>query len=148
MTEYERIVQAVREHGERMTIQRQMVIEAVTSTGAHMTIQDISAAIRSRHNGQSLPEPTIYRILQRLKELELISQTDMAESGIVYQVIHAPRHHHLICLRCGVTQEVPDSLFDPLRRQLKADYQFQARIDHMAIYGYCAACAGHHDANG
>jgi Fur family ferric uptake transcriptional regulator len=146
VTEFEHVLRVVRQQGERITIQRQLVIEALTATGRHLTIQDISAEISQRHPGQVLPEPTIYRILQKLKEIEVISQTDMAGAGIVYQVIEPQRHHHLICLHCGSTFDVPDSLFDDLRAELKRKYQFQARIDHMAMYGCCALCATSHKA--
>lgn len=140
MNEYDRIVQQLRQQGERLTIQRQLVIQAL-AIGAHMTINDVSASIRAAQPSQPLSEPTIYRILQRLKEMEIISQTDMGESGIVYQVIGAARHHHLVCLNCGCTFDLEDQLFDDLRGALNDRYGFKARMDHMAIYGYCSDCA-------
>jgi Fe2+ or Zn2+ uptake regulation protein len=54
-----------------------------------------------------------------LKDFGLVSQTDMA----------------------GTVIDIEDSLFDGLRHQLSETYGFRARIDHMAIYGWCARCA-------
>lgn len=141
MSSYDQIVQSVRQQGERVTIQRELVIEALAATGGHLTIQDVSADIRKRHPERLLPDPTIYRILQKLKELGVISQTDIAERGTVYQVIEPHRHHHLICLNCHAITEIADTLFDDLRTELLSQYHFRARIDHMAIYGYCAVCS-------
>lgn len=140
MSEYDRIVQVLRQHGERITIQRRLVIEALLDTHAHMTVNDVNEHIQTKQDVHALAEPTIYRILQWLKELELVSQTDMAESGIVYQIIGSQRHHHLVCLNCAKTIDVTDALFDGVRQQLASEQGFNARIDHMAIYGYCSDC--------
>ncbi|MEO1286133.1 MAG: Fur family transcriptional regulator [Chloroflexota bacterium] len=139
MSELERIIAMLRQDGERLTIQRKLVLEALVATQAHMTINDVSHYIESQQS-QSIAEPTIYRILQWLKEHELVSQTDMAESGIVYQIIGQQRHHHLVCLNCDKTIDISDAIFNTLRDRLFRDHQFEARIDHMAIYGYCRDC--------
>jgi Fur family ferric uptake transcriptional regulator len=54
--------------------------------------------------------------------------------------LETPPHHHLICLSCGTLFEVDDSYFAIVRDRLKQELGFTARIDHMAIYGQCAAC--------
>ena len=126
--------------GERLTIQRRMVIEALCSRDDHLSIQDIQHYIAGTHPAQTLQDPTVYRILQWLKDAGLVSQTDMGESGIVYELIGTPPHHHLICLNCGEIIEVNDRFFIQLRQQLAAQYHFEARIEHMAIYGSCQGC--------
>ncbi len=143
MSEYERIIHTINEQGERLTIQRRLVIEVLTASGAHLTINAIRDAISALPHGEALPETTIYRILQWLKQIGVIAQTDMAQSGLVYQVIGATPHHHLICLNCGSITELEDHMLDDLRTRLLDAHQFRARIDHMAIYGYCVNCAEH-----
>lgn len=141
MDKHERIVQSLRHLGERLTLQRRFVIEVLSDTGAHLTIGDVREEIEKRHAQDSLPEPTIYRILQWLKELGFVSQTDVGENGTVYQLIDDAPHHHLICLKCNQTIDIDDDLFDNLRDKIQEQYQFDARIDHMAIYGVCKDCA-------
>ncbi len=138
------IVNWLEDQGERLTIQRRVVIEALTACGDHMTIQDIHAYL-NQTQGMALSETTIYRILEWLKRLRIVAQTDMGAAGIVYALIDNPLHHHLICLRCGRVIDIDDAYFASMRRQLKADLGFITRIDHMAIYGECEQCAGHHD---
>lgn len=145
MSEYDRIAQILRQHGERITIQRRLVIEALLDTHDHMSVNDVNQHIKTIQNVDALAEPTVYRILQWLKGLELVSQTDMAEAGIVYQMIGIQKHHHLVCLNCGKTIDVADTLFDAIREQLAHEQGFHARIDHMAIYGYCADCASENE---
>lgn len=141
MSEYNRIVDVLQQNGERLTVQRRWVIKALADTHAHMTISDVNEHIQTKQDLQALAEPTIYRILQWLKDLELVSQTDLAGSGVVYQIIGSSKHHHLICLECGSTMEIDDDLFNSIRENLVNQHGFHARIDHMAIYGYCRDCA-------
>ncbi len=132
------IVARIRARGERLTIQRRMVIEALCEHGGHLAVQDVQGHLAA--HGSPVSEATVYRILQWLKDLGLVSQTDLGHKGIVYQVIAEHPHHHLVCLNCGAIIDVEDGLFDALRATLRRDYGFEPRIDHMAIFGLCRDC--------
>src|SRR5437870_4543341 len=107
MTSVESIVNQLQQRRERITIQRRMVIEALCDGGEHLTIGDIQQY--SQDHGNCLDESTIYRILQWLKAAEVISQTDLGTRGIVYELIGATPHHHLICLSCNAVIGLDDS---------------------------------------
>jgi Fur family ferric uptake transcriptional regulator len=136
----ESLIDRLQAEGERLTIQRRMVIEAMCSIGNHATLQEIQSHIAASNPGQALPDPTVYRILQWLKDLAIISQTDMGNAGVVYELIDTPPHHHLICLNCGGSIQIDDALFADLRDRLRREFGFEPRIDHMAIYGLCHDC--------
>jgi Fur family ferric uptake transcriptional regulator len=138
MDSAERILQQLRQRGERITIQRRMVIEALCEDCDHLTIHDIQKQMQGR--GYELDEATIYRILQWLKAAEVISQTDLGERGIVYELIGTTRHHHLVCLSCHAVIGLDDSFADQLREQVRREYDFEPRVDHLAIFGWCAQC--------
>lgn len=139
MERLDKLIDTIRQAGERLTIQRRLLLEALCASDGHQTIVDLQARIED--NGHTLSETTIYRNLQWLKDLGLVCQTDMGQAGIVYSLVSTPQHHHLICLQCGAMIQLEDRYFVPLRDQLREDYGFIARIDHMAIYGLCANCA-------
>jgi Fur family ferric uptake transcriptional regulator len=132
------IIQHLRQRGERITIQRRMVIETLNKHGDHLTVQAIHEQLQTR--GAALNEPTVYRIVQWLKDLGVVSQTDLGQSGIVYQIIGDYPHHHLVCLSCGAIIDVDDSVMIALRDHLRRAYHFEPRIDHMAIFGLCQHC--------
>lgn len=138
MISTDELVAQVRARGERMTIQRRLVIDALCEQGAHLAVQDVQQHLAA--HGSTVSETTVYRILQWLKEIGLVSQTDLGQSGLVYQVIAEHPHHHLVCLHCGAIIDLDDGLFDTLRAELRAQYAFEPRIDHMAIFGVCRAC--------
>ena len=141
------VLEKIQAQGERVTIQRRLVVEALCATDNHLSVADIHRWIEGHYPAQELPDATIYRIVQRFKEMALVSQTDMGSAGIVYQLLLGPRHHHLICLRCGAVTDVEDGYLTPLRDTFKADFGFEARIDHMAFYGLCVACAAKEDSS-
>ncbi|GAB4420907.1 MAG: Fur family transcriptional regulator [Anaerolineae bacterium] len=134
----ETIVRQLRAQGERLTVQRQWVIEALCDRGEHLTVQQVQS--RLTQQGASLTETTVYRILQWLKERGVVAQTDLGQSGVVYQIIDRQPHHHLVCLRCGQIVDLDDSIMDGLRAELRRRYDFEPRIDHMAVFGLCRAC--------
>jgi Fur family transcriptional regulator, ferric uptake regulator len=127
------IIDQLHQRGERVTIQRRLVIEALSEKHKHLTVQDIQQFT-------SLNEPTVYRIVQWLKDLGLVSQTDLGRSGIVYELIGDHRHHHMVCLHCGQIEEFDDAAIEPLRAYLRDHHAFEPRIDHMAIFGVCQRC--------
>ena len=137
------VIDYIQTKGERLTLPRRLVIEALGQSHEHLTISDIQQHIQANQHDHLLSDTTIYRVLQWLKNLGLVSQTDMGQAGTVYALMSNPHHHHLICLTCGKTITLDDDLFIPLREQLLRDYGFEARIDHMAIYGLCRNCHDH-----
>ena len=137
MTVTDSVLNALRQRGERLTIQRRMVIEALAS-GDHQTIARIQEKIEQQ--GLILDSATVYRILEHLNTIGVVSHTDMGTRGIVYELISGKPHHHLVCLSCGAVIEMDDTYLNKLRESLQDEFAFHARLDHMAIFGYCHAC--------
>lgn len=141
MTAAESVFNRVKSSGERLTLPRRLVIAALCQQPGHATVADLQARILAAEGGHDLPAPTVYRALQWLKGLGIVSQTDIGAAGVVYELVTQPCHHHLVCLNCGALVDLDDAYFAPLRASLRCDYGFAARIEHMAVFGLCAACA-------
>lgn len=138
MKSKEEILNRLRQTGERITPPREAVIEALCALGNHQTTQSIQQYLHE--NGIELREATVYRVLQWLKDQAVVSQTDLGQPEIIYELLSAPLHHHLICLQCGQIHDLDDAALKELRQQLRDRYQFEPRIDHMAIFGTCEKC--------
>lgn len=50
------------------------------------------------------------------------------------------RHHHLICLKCGLVQEISDSLAGGFKELIERETGFQVKGKPMKIFGYCSKC--------
>lgn len=92
----QQIVDGLRQLGERVTIQRRMVIEALCAAADHQTVYEVWQYLKDR--GEDLPESTVYRILRWLNEQGVASQTDLGIQGIVHELNHGDPHHHLVGL--------------------------------------------------
>jgi Fur family ferric uptake transcriptional regulator len=117
---------------------RLAVIQALCELEGHQTTQSIQQYLESQCI--PVPEPTVYRVLQWLKDLALVSQTDLGQSGTIYELLSTPPHHHLVCLACGHVQNLDDTAMATLGTHLRDAYGFEPRIDHMAIFGLCQTC--------
>ncbi len=135
----EALIAGLQARGYRMTTPRRLVLEVLFQPAehAHYSCSAVTQALQER--GVSLDAVTVYRILQWLKDVDVVAQTDLGEGYDVYSLV-ARRHHHLICLKCRQTIEVDDAIFDPLREVLLKQYDFLPRLDHFAIFGLCARC--------
>jgi Fur family ferric uptake transcriptional regulator len=137
-TNMDELLTKLREEGGRLTLPRKMVLEVLRESGAHLTVEDVRHQLEAQ--GHSLDSPTIYRVLQWLKEMGVVSQTDLGGEAIMYQILGDKPHHHLVCLSCGAVSDLDDSALESLRRHLRNDYGFEPRIDHLAVFGLCKHC--------
>lgn len=123
----------------RATSQR-IAILAAFQVEEHLTADEILE--RLKVGATDLDRATIYRTLERFRTVGLISETDMGDGALRFEMMHAQPHHHLVCSVCRKTFELDDDLVEPLREQIWQRYGFGIRIDHLALFGTCSACLG------
>ena len=92
------IVASLRARGMRMTPQRRRVIAAVEKLG-HAT-PDALAATVAHDGGAALPLSTIYRNLEALEELGVVTHTHLDHRAPTYHLAEHADHLHLVCLGC------------------------------------------------
>jgi len=128
----------LRRVGQRVTPQRLVILGAL-QPGAHLSADDVFARVAPHLPGVN--RSTVYRTLELFRDLGLVSMTDLGGGAHRFELIDEP-HHHLICHRCGAILELDDALVEPLRTGIRARYGFAPAIDHLAVFGFCAACDG------
>jgi Fur family ferric uptake transcriptional regulator len=128
----------LRRVGQRVTPQR-LVILAALRPGEHLAADEVFARVEPLLPGVN--RSTVYRTLELFRDLGLVSMTDLGGGARVFELIDAP-HHHLICHRCGAILELDDDLVEPMREAIRDRYGFTPAIDHLALFGFCAACEG------
>jgi Fur family ferric uptake transcriptional regulator len=135
----QRLHARLRDCGQRLTPQRLLILDLLYSYGDHVTADELFEAAQEQYPYLNIS--TVYRTLELFRDLAIVSETDLGDGRRQFALLSEERHHHLICLTCNEVQEVSDTLFDKLRDELRAQYGFEARMDHLAIFGQCAACA-------
>ena len=137
-TERDHIYEIVRAGGGRLTVPMRVVVAVLLDTDRHLTADDLIAEVDRRTPG--IAPSTIYRILQRLDELEVIRHVHSG-TGPTFYHLRERGHAHLICNECGTIVDVPDRLFTGLARTVHDKYGFTIEPQHAALLGRCARCA-------
>jgi Fur family ferric uptake transcriptional regulator len=138
MTAHPTIGESLRNEGYRLTPQRMMILSIIEDSVSHISAEEIHRKVRENYPFVNIS--TIYRTLNLLKKLRLISETDMGEGYGRYELLERHRHHHLVCRRCGESFAFEHELLKPLQLRLLEDYGFAADVDHFAIFGLCQRC--------
>jgi len=128
----------LQEKGYRLTPQRMLVIEALHNAEGHISAEEIYRQLHSRYPYSNIS--TVYRTLELLKELDLVTETDFGEGRVRYHVAEKGHHHHLLCRTCGKITDLDESVLYPLKGSLLRDYGFDADLRHLAISGKCSDC--------
>ena len=93
--------------GKRLTPQRLKVLNLFENIGAgnHLSAEEVHERLVKSSSKVSLA--TIYRTLKLLVQMGLLHELELSEGGHRYELISndTADHHHLICIRCGRTEE-------------------------------------------
>ena len=138
MCELQALIDQARQQGLRMTRQRVAILQALCKLGGHASAEDIyEQAILQRRD---LDLSTVYRTLERLRDLRILSQTDLGRGSVEYEVVADEPHHHLICQCCGQVIDLDHSYLRTIAVAIRRDFAFEPILDHFAIFGRCPEC--------
>lgn len=89
-----------------------------------------------------MPLSTVYRTLNDLQDMRLVSDVGSPSGKTTYAWVDADEpHHHLVCERCGSEEDLEPELLERLRSQISQRSGFEPFFGHMMLPGLCAACA-------
>lgn len=131
-------LESLQQKGFRLTPQRIMVLEALHQADDHISAPDICSRIQAKYPWVN--KSTIYRTLELLKELDLVTETELGGDKLYYHQAEKGHHHHLICQKCGKVIDIDEDTFVPLENTLRKKYSFRADLRHLAIHGHCLRC--------
>ncbi|HEX5597826.1 MAG TPA: transcriptional repressor [Micromonosporaceae bacterium] len=127
----------LRAHGLRLTAQRQLILQAVHDLG-HATPEQVHAAVRQVAAGVNIT--TIYRTLELLEQLGLVTHTHLSHGAPTYHPAGEHQHVHLVCRSCGTIDDIEPELLRPLADQLMEQRGFEVDIGHVSFFGVCGNC--------
>ena len=132
------IIAKLTEHGYRLTPQRIMVLAAIENSANHISAEEIYAQVVKKYPYVNIS--TVYRTLDLLKRLGLVTETDLGGGRVRYHPSDKGHHHHLVCQECGTIIDLDESVLSPLKDTLRREYKFDADLRHLAIFGRCNKC--------
>lgn len=138
MTQSRDTVHRLSEMGYRLTPQRMMILSAIEGSESHISAEEIYAQVVAKYPHVNIS--TVYRTLELLKRLGLVTETDLGEGRVRYHPADKGHHHHLVCEECGAIIDLDESTLFPLKDALLRNYKFVADLRHLAIFGRCTNC--------
>lgn len=131
-------LEALKETGHRLTPQRIMVLEAIAEGEGHMGAEEVLARVQKVYPYMDIA--TVYRTLNLLKGLGLVTEIATPE-GTRYELVReGQRHHHMTCRSCGRTWDMSTRFLAALGEEVWREYGFQADMSHFTLQGLCKDC--------
>ncbi|MGB9792895.1 MAG: Fur family transcriptional regulator [Thermacetogeniaceae bacterium] len=137
------ILKTLKDAGIRLTPQRQEVLQALLESmddGCRpRSAEEILRSVRRRYPGVS-PD-TVYRTLTIFQRLGLVREVNFRDGCRRFElVLGNEHHHHLVCLGCGYSKELPFCPADCLVRVQEYCPDFEIEDHNFTVYGYCEKC--------
>ena len=107
--------------------------------GRHLTVSDIYAKARRRRPGIGFS--TVYRGLERLRDLGLVSELYLPGIDAAAYESSGPSHAHFRCSECGAVEDVAYAVPARTIKTLAREHGFEIKSERVTFEGRCATCA-------
>ena len=128
----------LRAQGYRLTPQRELVLAAVRQLD-HGSPEEILSRVRESAKGVNIS--TVYRTLELLERLGLVSHTHLGHGAPAYHATTEPDHLHLVCRNCERVTEVEPTIAAGLVGDVAARFGFRTDLRHLTVFGICRECS-------
>ncbi len=124
--------------GLRWTPQRRVLIEVLSGANGHVTGAELVE--RCRAVDPATTPSTVYRTLDVLEELGIVSHAHGADGREEFHVLPEADHGHLHCLGCRESWEIGAEEAAAFIAALQAERGFVVELSHLSISGLCRDC--------
>lgn len=129
MTELE---QRCAQAGLKMTGPRKIILKVLEEATDHPSVETVYE--RAKAIDPSISIATVYRTLNMLDEMDIVTRREFNESFSRYDT-NMEHHHHLIDLESGKVIEFQNQKLEELKEQIAAELGYDL-IDHrLELYG-------------
>ncbi|HEX3788459.1 MAG TPA: Fur family transcriptional regulator [Pseudonocardiaceae bacterium] len=129
--------QALRAAGLRVTNPRRAVL-AWLATHPHSTVDKIGAAVRPQLG--SVSTQAIYDVLGACEKAGLLRRIELAGHPARFELRVGDNHHHLVCRRCGRTEDVDCVVGERGCLTPADDHGFRIDEAEVVFWGLCTGC--------
>ena len=134
----DQILEALEERGHRSTAPRCALATAIGEQDRHFTAEGLRRQLPPR-----LGRATVYRTLKILVEAGVLCRVLLEDGDLHYQLSHRGHHHHLLCVECGLSEDLTGCDIEDLLRSTSAYHGFELSGHWLEVYGRCRECVIH-----
>ena len=136
------LANGLHQDGRRLTPQRRIVLDLFEKIGSgiHLSAEDVHGELMQSNKKVSLA--TIYRTLRLLVEMGFLNELELSEGGHRFELQSHdhPDHHHLICVRCGRTEEFESNQVIQAGRIASEKFGFKLIESTLNVRAICPSC--------
>jgi Fur family peroxide stress response transcriptional regulator len=133
----EDLARICREHALPLTVQRRLVLEALSFRTDHPTADQVFDDVRKRM--PEISRTTVYRVLETFVRIAVARKVCHPGAAARYE-IKTHRHHHLVCLNCEAMLDLEQPSLDDLPLP-SVNSGFHIEDYSIQFRGLCSECA-------
>lgn len=126
--------------GMKYTEQRAIILQLLLSNNDHLNAEEVLEIIKKEYPDQKIGIATVYRTLNFLEEVNLISSISFGKDGKRYEGNHEEHHDHIICNECAKIVEFLDNTIEKKQEEIAMKNGFKITNHTMQIFGTCSDC--------
>ena len=138
MKDSDELTAMFREHGLRVTPQRQAIFRLLDGDDTHPTVESLFD--RARAEMPTISLKTVYQTVHDLEALGEVHVLDLGTGSVRVDPNVEDDHHHLVCAACGRVRDLPVE-FDGLHVPMRYRRDFTVDAVQVIFRGHCEQCA-------
>lgn len=130
----------LKENKLKITPRRKAVIELFARCRTLLTPYDVHNSLKRKITPLGLP--TVYRILDELCEIGVITRMQTEDGRLCYAfcVSHKEHVHYFLCRKCNKAQEIAYCNFEGISRHIEKQLNAKVEAHQLQIEGLCSKC--------
>lgn len=127
----------LKEHNQRQTPERFMVLEEIYRADGHFDADDIF--FNMKDTGSRVSRATVYNTLDLLVECNLVQRHQFGKNQYYYERAYAyQQHDHIICKECGAVLEFCDPRIQEIKTMMEKIHDFNISGHSLHFFGACS----------
>ncbi len=122
-------------NGLKITAPRREILKILSSNP--LSAQEVHQLLKEK--GFNVDLVTVYRTLELFDNLKLVRKTQFEDKVTRFELPSDSHHHHLVCVKCGLVEEVKvdESKFV---RKIEKTSDFKVERHSLEFFGFCKKC--------
>lgn len=128
----------LREVDLKATPARLGVLEALETTSQPLDVADLILFLKQQKI--QADKVTVFRIINAFSEKGLVTPIQLNEGKFRYEHSAKADHHHFVCEKCGVIEDISDCNMEGLEKNISRKKKFLIKRHSLEFFGLCHLC--------
>jgi len=108
----------------------------------HLPLAEFELRQRLAKKGLKLNKTSVYRLLEKLADENLIKSVDFGDRKKRYELNLHNHHHHLICTNCNIVEDIfVHNDVKHVEEKIRKEKKFIIKTHQLEFFGLCKECS-------